>query len=253
MNRLTDQLKQMGFDMDSLAKQLEAEGTEKQKLATSLDEMRRALDEYKERAEQLEQIRKRFELLKSRLKKLTDLGLKVEIRNNRMAIRLPGDVLFVSGQDKLQPQGEEVLKAVAALIRADGDLSRRCHQIAGHTDSIPLQGGQFRDNWGLSVMRARSVLIYLVSPVEAKTGGGELTPTHLHAAGYGETDPISDNTSGNGRQRSPRCCAWTATSAGNGLDRAVIADADGPLLEQSPNGALERLLAEAEVRADLLR
>ena len=28
--------------------------------------------------------------------KLTQLGLKVEIRNNRMVIRLPGDVLFAS-------------------------------------------------------------------------------------------------------------------------------------------------------------
>lgn len=201
---LSSQLKQMGFDMDTLAKQLEMEGTEKQKLASSLDDLRRALEEYKKRADQLELIRRRFELLKDKLKKLTDLGLKVEIRRNRMVIRLPGDVLFESGQDKLQDKGKEVLLAVAEVIRKDGDLSKRFYQVAGHTDNKPLQGGRFGDNWGLSVMRARSVLLYLVSPLDSKGGGGGLSPLLLHAAGYGETDPAVKNDTEDGRQQNRR-------------------------------------------------
>ena len=162
------------------------------------------MEEYKARAAQLERIKKRFELLRSKLKKLTDLGLKVEIRKNRMVIRLPGDVLFASGRDKLRDKGTEVLKAVAEVIRKDKQLKRRYFQIAGHTDNKPLRGGRFGDNWGLSVMRARQVLLFLVAPVDAKGGGGGLDPNRLHAAGYGETDPVATNNTDDGRQQNRR-------------------------------------------------
>lgn len=204
VQRLTNELEKMGVNMDSLAQQLEVEGTEKQKLASSLEEMRRALEEYKARAAQLERIKKRFEELSSKLRQLTDLGLKVEIRNNRMVIRLPGDVLFASGSDRLQDEGKKVITAVAEVIRKDADLARRYYQIAGHTDDKPLKGGQFRDNWGLSVMRARSVLVFLIAPTEDKEGGGGLDGRKLHAAGYGETDPAVPNSSDETRMQNRR-------------------------------------------------
>jgi chemotaxis protein MotB len=90
------------------------------------------------------------------------------------------------------------------VIRKDAQLSARYFQIAGHTDNKPLSGGQFKDNWGLSAMRARQVLVYLIAPSDAKTGGGGLDPTKLHAAGYGETDPIADNGTDEGRQANRR-------------------------------------------------
>ena len=126
--------------------------------------MNRALKEYQERAAQLERIKQRFEVLRDKLKKLTELGLKVEIRRNRMVIRLPGDVLFSSGDDKLRDNGVKVLDAVADVIRNDKQLAGRYFQIAGHTDNKPLKGGRFGDNWGLSAMRARQVLLYLIAP-----------------------------------------------------------------------------------------
>lgn len=202
--RLAEELKKMGFNVEQLSQKLEEEGTEKQRLATSLEDMQRALAEYKARAAQLEAIKKRFEVLRDKLKKLTTLGLKVQIRHNRMVISLPGDVLFASGSDKLRDKGVQVLNAVAEVIRKDPQLSQRFFQIAGHTDNKPLAGGVFKDNWGLSTMRARSVLVYLIAPVDAKGGGGGLDPSHLHAAGYGETDPIADNSTDAGRQQNRR-------------------------------------------------
>lgn len=201
---LKNQLQKMGVNLDALNEQLEQSGTQNQELAKSLEEMTRALEEYKARAAQLERIRARFELLRDKLKKLTELGLKVEIRRNRMVIRLPGDVLFGSGQDKLREQGESVLDAVADVIRNDKQLSGRYFQIAGHTDNKPLLGGRFGDNWGLSVMRARQVLLYLIAPTDAKEGGGGLDPLRLHAAGYGETDPVMKNETDDGRQQNRR-------------------------------------------------
>jgi chemotaxis protein MotB len=106
---LTNEMKKMGINMDQLNEQLQQTGTEKQQLAASLQDVKRALEEYKRRATQLEQIKARFEKLRSKLQKLVNLGLKVEIRRNRMVIRLPGDVLFASGQAKLQKGGLDVL------------------------------------------------------------------------------------------------------------------------------------------------
>jgi chemotaxis protein MotB len=143
-------------------------------------------------------------VLRDKLKKLTNLGLKVQIRHNRMVISLPGDVLFGSGSDKLKDEGFNVLNAVSEVIRNDAQLSKRFFQIAGHTDSKPLKGGRFQDNWGLSAMRARQVLVYLVTPVDADGGGGGLDATHLHAAGYGETDPVATNDTDEGRQTNRR-------------------------------------------------
>lgn len=196
---LKEQLQKMGVDLDTINQQLEQSGTANQQLARNVEELQRALKEYQQRAAQLERIKQRFELLRDKLRKLTDLGLKVEIRRNRMVIRLPGDVLFASGDDKLSKEGNKVLDAVAEVIRNDKQLAGRYFQVAGHTDNKPLKGGRFGDNWGLSGMRARQVLLYLVAP----TGGG-LTPERLHAAGYGDTDPVAKNDTDDGRTQNRR-------------------------------------------------
>ena len=188
--------------IDELKKQLTERGVNLENMSASLAEQKKALDEYARRTEQLDQIRKRFELLSAKLQKLTQLGLQVEVRNNRMLIRLPGDVLFDSGQDKLKPEGQSILLQVADVVRNDADLSKRTFQVAGHTDSKPLAGGPFRDNWGLSAMRARSVAVLLTTPVDQKGGG--LAPTNWSASGYADTDPVSTNETDEGRKKNRR-------------------------------------------------
>lgn len=201
---LTQRLQEMGVNLDTLSLQLQQEGSEKAELGSRLEQLKRALDEYKRRAAQLEAIKARFEVLRSKLQKLTNIGLKVEIRRNRMVIRLPGDVLFASGKDGLKDEGKRVLDAVAEVILSDEQLAKRYFQIAGHTDNKPLKGGPFGDNWGLSVMRARQVLMYLVGTLGTKGGGGGLDPNRLHAAGYGETDPVAPNATDDGRIQNRR-------------------------------------------------
>lgn len=201
---LTQELQEMGLNLDTLNQQLKQTGSEKEELSSRLEQLRRALEEYKQRAAQLEQIKSRFDLLRQKLQKLTNLGLKVEIRRNRMVIRLPGDVLFASGKDELKDAGKKVLDAVAEVIRTDAQLSKRYFQVAGHTDNKPLRGGPFGDNWGLSVMRARQTLLYLVAATNTKGGGGGLDMNRMHAAGYGETDPITNNANDDARQQNRR-------------------------------------------------
>lgn len=210
MKRVADlsaELKNMGVNLDSLSEQLQQTGTEKDQMAASLSQLKLALEEYKIRAAQLERIKARFETLRDKLQKLVTLGLKVEIRRNRMVIRLPGDVLFASGKAELQKGGKVVLDQVAEVIRNDKALSQRYFQVAGHTDNKPLKGGRFGDNWGLSALRAREVLVYLIAPREVKDGvttGGGLDAMRLHAAGYSDTDPVETNDTDEGRQANRR-------------------------------------------------
>jgi chemotaxis protein MotB len=204
VGNLSKELTNMGVDVETLTRKLLEEGTEKERLSAEADELKRAVTEYQARAAQLERIRSRFEVLRGKLQQLTKLGLKVEVRHNRMVISLPGDVLFPSGKDTLKEGGKEVLMAVAEVIRSDPQLSERFFQVAGHTDAQPLNGGPFKDNWGLSAMRARTVLVFLISKVGTKEGGGGLDAARLHAAGYGETDPVAGNTTPAEREKNRR-------------------------------------------------
>ena len=186
IEQLKDQLKNAGVDISNLN--------------ANLEQQARALEDYKKRAEQLDAIRKKFDLLKQKLDALTKLGLKVVIRKNRMVIQLPGDILFDSGKETLKKDGKDILGKVAEVIRNDPGLNSRTFQVAGHTDSQALNGGQFKDNWGLSVMRAREVLVFLVDP---KSGG--LPQNQWSAVGYGSTDPIQSNDTAEGQKSNRRC------------------------------------------------
>jgi len=182
-----------------LEKQLKDMGVDIKSKSAELADRDKALAEYKARAAKLEAIRQRFEALRKKLDQLTKIGLEVHIRHNRMVISLPGDVLFDSGRDTLKKEGEEILGKVAAVVRADKGLIDRDYEVAGHTDSQPLQGGIFHDNWGLSLMRARGVLLYLIGK------NGELPVKHWSAAGFADTDPVAPNDSKEGQQKNRRC------------------------------------------------
>lgn len=218
VDELEKDLEAAGFDLGRLNETLAQRGGELSKLNDILAEREKALAEYKQRAAQLEIIKQRFETLRKKLNELTNLGLKVSIRNNRMVISLPGDVLFASGMDMLKKEGEQVLDSVASIINGDDALKTRLYQVAGHTDNVPYGGGAFRDNWGLSLMRARTVLIYLIDPEH-----GALPPTRWSAAGFGDTDPLGDNDTKEAKQKNRRCEIIVVPSAEEMLDLQAIA------------------------------
>jgi chemotaxis protein MotB len=201
----------------ALTKQLSDMGVEFSSTKADLAERQKALDEFKARAHQLELIKERFEKLKSKLDELTKLGLAVNIRHNHMVISLPGDVLFDSGRETLKREGKDILLKVAAIFKADPALLARDYQVAGHTDDKPLLGGAFKDNWGLSLMRAREVLVFLVDP---KTGG--LPVQHWSATGFAATDPIAGNDTDAGRQKNRRCELIVSPSVEEMLDLKAI-------------------------------
>jgi chemotaxis protein MotB len=202
--QLEKDLQSMGVDINERDKKLAG-------LNASLEEQARALAEYKARAHQLEIIKARFEALRRKLDELTRLGLAVSIRHNRMVISLPGDVLFDSGRDTLKKDGQEILRKVASVVKGDDSLMKRDYQVAGHTDNVDLRGGPFHDNWGLSLMRARGVLLYLVND-------GGLPVNHWSAAGFADTDPVAPNDTADGKQKNRRCDLIVVPSVEEMLD-----------------------------------
>jgi chemotaxis protein MotB len=134
-----------------------------------------------------------FREMSAKLQKMVDAGkLGVRVRDGRLVMRLPQDVLFPSGKADLSREGELALMEVAVILRQFPD---RRFMVAGHTDNQPVKEA-YKDNWELSVARALVVTRFMV---EAK-----MKPQNIVSAGYSEYDPIAKNATPEGRQENRR-------------------------------------------------
>jgi outer membrane protein OmpA-like peptidoglycan-associated protein len=107
-----------------------------------------------------------------------------------MVITLSGSVLFASGKSELLPAAQTKLNDVAeALTKQDPDAKM---VVEGHTDSQ----GDDAFNQKLSQARAESVRAYLVSR--------GIAADRITAQGVGESRPIADNASAEGRANNRR-------------------------------------------------
>jgi chemotaxis protein MotB len=191
-NKCDDDLSKAKDDIDGLKSEVATLSGKAVDLSKLTEEQRQLIERLRKEKEQLDAIRARFDQLRRKLDALTKLGLNVTIRNNQMVIQLPGDVLFDSGKVELRQKGKEMILQVCDVIAKDAGLASRHYQVAGHTDA-KAYAGPYRDNWGLSLMRAREVLSYMVAPKDGRDPGGGLDPKHWAAAGYGDTDPVAAN------------------------------------------------------------
>lgn len=85
---------------------------------------------------------------------------------------------FASGSDKVDPEDTETLQKIADMLIENPAVTM---VIEGHTDSRPTQGGEYKDNWDLSVSRATNIVRKLV-----ELG---VNPKQLIASGRGEYLP----------------------------------------------------------------
>lgn len=115
---------------------------------------------------------------------------KVKEESRGMVITLDGSVLFATGKTSLLPIAEEKLQKVAEVLQKQDDSKQIT--VEGHTDSV----GSDEDNMRLSQARADSVRTYLVS---------QGVPTsRIKAVGRGESMPIADNKTPEGRANNRR-------------------------------------------------
>ncbi|MDR1649512.1 MAG: flagellar motor protein MotB [Synergistaceae bacterium] len=113
-----------------------------------------------------------------------DQSIQVTINQRGVAVSISDQFLFDSGSAVLKSDGKRVLYKIAALVRD----AVPAVSVEGHTDAIPLRGGVYRDNWGLSSARAAVVASYLEAD-------GGISPQKLQAVGYASNRPLVPNDS----------------------------------------------------------
>jgi outer membrane protein OmpA-like peptidoglycan-associated protein len=127
-------------------------------------------------ARQAADLQQQIDLLQARP---TDRGLVLTL----------GDVLFVSGHAELRSGAPEHLDKLVSFLNR---YPQRSAVIEGYTDSV----GSEDSNQALSQRRAEAVRSYLVAQGVASG--------RLEAVGKGESRPVADNATADGRQQNRR-------------------------------------------------
>lgn len=113
-------------------------------------------------------------------------------------IGISGSVLFALNSAELQPEGQQLLKSLAAPLAAYLQARDEILMVSGFTDDRQVRDGnrRFADNWELSAQRALTVMRSLV---------GEGVPSSsVFAAAFGAEQPVASNADADGRSRNRR-------------------------------------------------
>ena len=131
-------------------------------------------------------------LIETRFKEMQEL-IDINVGEDQIVISLMGESTFDSGRAQIKPEMEPLLDKIAiALNGTDGEII-----IAGHTDNVPLSGGRYKSNLGLSIARAASVAEHML-------GKGKIEPDRIATMGFGEYRPVESNQTTRGRQKNRR-------------------------------------------------
>jgi chemotaxis protein MotB len=127
------------------------------------------------------------EQLQKELKKISGsggYGNNIEVFRDQRGIVIRGmdKAFFDEGKANLKESAIEVLAKIGPIIRD----SNNPVMIEGHTDNTPINTGEFRSNWELSVRRATEVVRYLIEE-------HHLAPDRISASGYAEYRPVATN------------------------------------------------------------
>lgn len=119
-------------------------------------------------------------------------GVDVLTRPGAVSIEISGNILFEPASAALSPAGLQLLnEAAMVLSELPYPLS-----VEGHTDNIPISSSRFPSNWELSSARAAMATRALIEQ--------GIAADRLQAVGYGETRPLADNHTVEGRARNRR-------------------------------------------------
>jgi len=115
----------------------------------------------------------------------------------KLTVNIMDRVMFDSGEAVLKPDGEAVMRKIAALLQEHPDLAIN---VIGHTDNVPISQkaqSRFASNWELSTARALAAVHFL-------TERAGVDPRRVGAVGYGEFRPVADNSTPEGRAKNRR-------------------------------------------------
>lgn len=119
-------------------------------------------------------------------------SVDIEQRDGAVVVTVGAGGAFASGSADMTAEAQEI---IARLQQVSQKATRIV--ITGHTDNVPLSGGEFRDNWELAAARAASVL-------RAIDESGVVPDAELVAQSKGESEPVADNATPEGREKNRR-------------------------------------------------
>jgi chemotaxis protein MotB len=187
LRSLTAELRDLGTE----SKKLESE---KGSLAEGMTKLQAELMELRRQEEAERQRAAVFQDLVNKLKGMIDAGkLQVYIRNGRMLVKLPDNVLFDPGKTDIKSAGKDAIAQLTSVLQS---ISDRHFQVAGHTDNTPIHTAKFASNWELSTERAVNVVRFMI-----KSG---LEARRLSAAGFADNDPVASNDDPAGKAQNRR-------------------------------------------------
>lgn len=114
---------------------------------------------------------------------------KVQTTDDEISVVLENDILFQYGKTDLSRKSKQTLNKAVELLN---QIPNRRLVIQGHTDSV----GSDEFNMELSEKRAKAVYDYMI--------GQGLQIKEVSYKGHGETKPIADNNTKEGRQANRR-------------------------------------------------
>jgi outer membrane protein OmpA-like peptidoglycan-associated protein len=120
---------------------------------------------------------------------LADSGVEVYREGDSIRLSIPGNITFATGSAAIVTGFYPVLEDVAKVLNR---YDKTKLSIEGHTDSV----GDANYNRVLSIQRANSVANYLQAT--------NVAANRLQTLGMGESQPIADNASAEGRQENRR-------------------------------------------------
>ncbi|MFA7552876.1 MAG: flagellar motor protein MotD [Spongiibacteraceae bacterium] len=118
----------------------------------------------------------------------------VTVRGNEewLEVELKSSLLFSSGDARLSNPALELLGDIVDILKQYNSPVR----VEGFTDNIPIKTVQYPSNWQLSSARAAAVVQLFIEE--------GMAPERLAAIGYGEFQPVADNTTEQGRTANRR-------------------------------------------------
>ncbi len=198
---------------DKLAGIIEFEGALRRKSASDVDptrapqpaessqtvsiELPEASDqEIKEEAERRQD--RRLEEISGAMQEVIDKevagsGITVKREGNKVIVLFPSEIAFPSGSGRLTHEFSKTLgKLLPVLSKTKGDII-----VSGHTDNVPMSGGEYQSNWELSSARATAVVHRILKDKQFDS-------KRITIQGHGDSKPLAPNNTPQNRAKNRR-------------------------------------------------
>ena len=125
---------------------------------------------------------------------IEDQDVEVKVDKTVVMINLSDKMLFTTGSAKISSKANAILDKIAQIVKSRPELEV---MVEGYTDNVAINTECISDNWDLSVKRATSVVRVMQQTFN-------IDPNKLIAAGRGEFNALTSNSTADGRTTNRR-------------------------------------------------